>query len=320
MSRFAALSDWVMCGMMNAIQSRHRLTLQAPRDLRLYLEAHRHLSRDEYFHAPPAMPNDYALLAQPHTRLRWPSPIATPWADNDHVHVDYYLGPGGMQAPTVLMLHALMSASDLGYRRWAARFNAQGWNACFLHLPYHYSRKPSWRLNGELAITSDLIRNAEGLRQGVSEARQLMNLLRGHGCTEFGLWATSYGGWIGALLLSVERDFRWAGLMAPIVDVGHAIWHSPAAVILRRELRRVGIDEAQVTPHFRLVSPREGQPLEPATRILFCAGEHDRVAEAADIEALHRLWPGSEYFTVAQGHFGYTMMREMWTRTMGVPL
>jgi len=316
MSKLAAFSDWTMCALMNAIQARHRLTLQAPRDLRLYLEAHRSLSRNEYFHAPRATQNDYELLAQPHTRLRWVSPITTPWADNNHVHVDYYLGPGGPSAPTVLMLHALMSASDIGYRRWAAKFNARGWNACFLHLPYHYSRKPAWRLNGELAITADLIRNAEALRQGVSEIRQLMDLLRGHGCTEFALWATSYGGWIGALLLSVESGFRWAGLMAPIVDVGHAIWESPAAASLRRELRRVGIDEGQVAPHFRLVAPNEGRPLDPATRIIFCAGDHDLVAEAADIEALHRAWAGSEYFTVQQGHFGYTMMREMWVRTM----
>lgn len=317
MSRLAALSDWVMCTMMDLVQRRHKLTLQSPRDFRLYIEQYANASRDEYYGAPKATPNDYSLLAQRHTRLRWPSPIATPWADNNHAHVDYYLCDQGPQAPTVLMLHALMSASDVGYRRWAAKFNERGWNACFLHLPYHYSRKPSWRMNGELAITADVIRTAEALRQGVIEARQLMQLLRGHGCTEFGLWATSYGGWIGALLLSVESDFRWAGLMAPIVDMDHAVWHSPAGAGLRRELRRVNVEPSLIEPHFRLVSPLLGQPLDDSTRILLCAGDHDRVAEPEDIAALHRLWPRSEYFTVPQGHFGYQMMREMWVRVMG---
>ena len=37
----------------------------------------------------------------------------------------------------MLMLHALMSASDIGYKLGAARWNALGWNVCFLHLPYH---------------------------------------------------------------------------------------------------------------------------------------------------------------------------------------
>ena len=65
-------------------------------------------------------------------------------------------------APTVLMLHALASASDKGYRLWARRFNAAGWNACFVHLPYHYSRVPPGYHNGELAITPDLVRTAQG--------------------------------------------------------------------------------------------------------------------------------------------------------------
>jgi len=313
MSTLARILDWGMCTMMDIVQRRHRLTLHAPRDWRMYVEQHRGLTRDAYFAAPKATPNDYALLARQHTRLRWLSPIETPWTENNHVHVDFYLGEGGPSAPTVLMLHALMSASDVGYRRWAARFNERGWNACFLHLPYHYSRKPPWTLNGELAITADCVRTAEGLRQGVSEARQLLDLLRGQGCREFALWATSYGGWIGALLLSVEHGFRWAGLMSPIVDVGHAIWHSPAGAATRRELRRVGITEEMVADHFPLVSPLHAPPLDP-TRVVLCAGDHDRIVERADVERLHAAWPGSEFFTVAQGHFGYRMMNEMWAR------
>src|SRR6266576_3541017 len=69
--------------------------------------------------------------------------------------------------------------------------------------------------NGELAITPDLIRNAEGLRQGVIELRQVMDALRAEGCHKFGMLATSYGGWIGALLTLVESDFRFVALMSP---------------------------------------------------------------------------------------------------------
>jgi pimeloyl-ACP methyl ester carboxylesterase len=304
-----------MCTMMDLIQRRHRLTFHAPRDLRLYIEHHEKQSRDHYFQAPAAVPGEYSLLAQRRTRLRWSSPVVTPWADNNHASVDYYLGTGGPTAPTVLMLHALMSASDRGYRRWAARFNECGWNACFLHLPYHYSRKPSGRMNGELAITADLVRTAEGLRQGVAEIRQLLQLLRGHGCREFALWATSYGGWIGSLALSVESGFRWAALMAPIADIHHAIWTSPAGAATRRELVRVGIDPALVERHFHLVSPLHHPPLDSQTRVLLSAGEYDRIVQASDVERLHHTWPGSEYFTVPQGHFGYRMMREMWART-----
>ena len=208
------------------------------------------------------------------------------------------------------MFHALMSASHIGYRRYAARFNTLGWNACFVHLPYHYSRVPRGYWNGELAITADLIRNAEGLRQGVIEARQLMATLRERGCEEFGVLGTSYGGWIGALLAMVERDFRFVALMAPIVNVEHAIWGSPAARFMRRELHRTNIEPSLVARHFHLSSPLHTQPLCDPACVLFVTGEFDSIAPPGEIEAIQQKWRGSELLRVQQGHFGHRMMPE----------
>ena len=243
--------------------------------------------------------------------LSWQSSIRTAFAENNRVHVHLFPCARGWSAPTILMLHALMSASDVGYRLWAKRFNERGWNACFVHLPYHYSRRPRGFFNGELAISADLVRTAEGLRQGVVELRQLMEFLRERGSREFALWATSYGGWIGALLLAVEHDFRFAAFMAPIVNIEHAIWKSPAAARLRAELRRSGITQALVERHFHLTSPMHSEPLCGGERVLFAAGDYDQIALSEDIAQLHKKWRGSRFLRVAQGHFGYRMMREM---------
>ena len=210
----------------------------------------------------------------------------------------------------VIMLHALMSATHIGYRRWAACFNDLGWNACFVHLPYHYSRVPRGYWNGELAITADLIRNAEGLRQGVMEVRQLIGALRKHGCREFGILGTSYGGWIGALLAMVESDLRFVGLMAPIVNVEHAIWQNPGTAFMRRELRRAKIAPELVARHFHLSSPLHNEPLCDPAQILFVSGDFDLIARSEDIDAIQQKWRGSELLCVPQGHFGYRMMRE----------
>jgi pimeloyl-ACP methyl ester carboxylesterase len=208
------------------------------------------------------------------------------------------------------MLHALMSATRIGYRRWAARFNARGWNACFVHLPYHYSRVPPSYWNGELAITADLIRNAEGIRQGVTELRQLIAALRTLGCGEFGILGTSYGAWIGALTACVEPELRFVALMAPIVNVEHAIWESPAAIYMRKQLRRASIDPDLIARHYHLSSPMHNQPLCRPDRVLFVAGEYDLIARPEHIEEMHQRWRGSELLKVPQGHFGYRMMRD----------
>jgi len=267
------------------------------------------LAPQEYY-AAPYEPNLAKTLVNGHATMAWNSPIKTHFAANNIAHAEFFQCAQGIRAPTVLLLHALMSTSRTGHRRCAERFNELGWNACFLHLPYHFSRVPRGYWNGELAITADLIRNAEGLRQGVIEARQLMATLRERGCEEFGVLGTSYGGWIGALLAMVERDFRFVALMAPIVNVEHAIWKSPVARFMRRELRRANIDPSLVARHFHLSSPLHTRPLCDPACVLFVTGEFDSIAPPGEIEAIQQKWRGSELLRVQQGHFGHRMMPE----------
>jgi pimeloyl-ACP methyl ester carboxylesterase len=286
-----------------------------------YLTACERLSPQDYYVPPQAIRNNGGSDLKPTVNgmrdsrmetLSWRSPIETAFTANNTARADFFRTDARTWtgAPTVFLLHALMSSSPTGYYRWAAKFNELGWNACFVHLPYHFSRVPTGYWNGELAITPDLIRNAEGLRQGVIELRQIMESLRGHGCHEFGVLATSYGGWVGALLTLVESDFRFVALMSPIVNIEQAIWQSPAARRIRRELVQANIERALVARHFHLSSPLHGRPVCDPTRILFVTGEFDSIAPPAEIEAIHQAWRGSELLRVRQGHFGHRMMAE----------
>lgn len=149
---------------------------------------------------------------------------------------------------------------------------------CLPHLPYHYSRTPSRTWNGELAITADLVRNAEGIRQGVIELRQLMALLRTRGTREFAIVGTSYGGWIGALLSFLEADFRFVALVQPIVNMDKAVWESPGSAVMRRELRSRGHSRGNTARFDHLVSPLHGVPLCGPSSILLTGGLHDRIS------------------------------------------
>jgi 1-acyl-sn-glycerol-3-phosphate acyltransferase len=303
--------DSFICGSLNLLHTRHRLNPdKSGREMARYVAECEQLTPLEYY-AAPYEPDVAKTLVNGHARIAWNSPIRTHFAANNVAHAEFFQSRGGgIRTPTVLLLHALMSTSCDGHRRCAERFNELGWNACFLHLPYHFSRVPRGYWNGELAITCDLIRNAEGLRQGVIELRQLMSALRERGCREFAVLATSYGGWIGALLTLVESDFRFVALMSPIVNVEHAIWQSPAARRIRRELLQANIEPALVARHFHLSSPLHTEPLCDPACVLFVTGEFDSIAPASEIEAIQQKWRGSELLRVQQGHFGHRMMRE----------
>lgn len=307
----ANLTDAAMCGFLNVGQFRHQIPHDSRWALEEYIAECASLTPETFFALPVEEETDVEEELQDLTRehpLTWRAPVTTAFPENNRAYADLFPCAQGWSAPTVIMLHAFMSASDIGYRRAALRFNALGWNAAFIHLPYHYSRRPKGYLNGELAITADLVRTSQGLRQGVIELRQLMRRLRSRGCREFGLWATSYGGWIGALLSSVERDFRFIALMAPIVDVEHAIWESRAAIQLRSQLKGRGISHDLVEQHFHLTSPMHNIPLAGSDKVVFAAGRYDLVAKREDIWLAHERWEGSAFIEVAQGHFGYRMM------------
>ena len=321
--RFAAAKgvDSLLCASINWLHRRHPLNGHSRPEMERYLTACERLSPQEYY-VPPrgngsngvsdSKPTVNRRLDSRMTTVSWRSPIETEFPANNTARADFFRtdAQSWTGAPTVFLLHALMSSSATGYYRWAEKFNELGWNACFVHLPYHFSRVPEGYWNGELAITPDLIRNAEGLRQSVIELRQIMESLRGHGCRDFGVLATSYGGWIGALLTLVESDFRFVALMSPIVNIEHAIWQSPAARRIRRELVQANVERALVTRHFHLSSPLHGRPVCDPTRILFVTGEFDSIAPPAEIEAIQQTWRGSELLRVRQGHFGHRMMPE----------
>lgn len=293
----ARMLDSAMCGSMNFLQWKRRSDACTTAELEAYLQTHAAASREEFYRLVP--------VVRPSIdggRMAWESPFTSGFPRNDRTHIRFF--PAARRdAPVVLLLHALMSASDTGYVRVARWFNRHGWSAAFPHLPYHYSRTPQNTLNGELAISANLIRNAEGLRQGVVELRQLMALLRARGVREFGVVGTSYGGWTGSLLSFLEPDLRFVALIQPIVNVERAIWENPAAVTLRSSLRRLGHRPGSTLRHAHLSSPLHGVPL--TREILVTAGEFDRVAPPADLEAAAAAWPGTRLIRVRQGHFGY---------------
>src|SRR5258708_8054804 len=92
--------------------------------------------------------------------LSWSSPIETAFAANNTARVDFFRTDTRTwtEAPTVFLLHALMSSGLTGYYRWAEKFNELGWTARFVHLPYHFSLVPTGYCNGELASTPNLTR------------------------------------------------------------------------------------------------------------------------------------------------------------------
>lgn len=304
--------DAIMCAMMNTAQWRLRHHAVTKERLEAYLAACEKLDHRAYYATPAEDPS----IPQPEWRrdghrLSWTSPLQGPHCENNTARARLFDAKGTTkdpgESPTLILMHALMSANDLGYRRIASRFNARGWNVLFPHLPYHYSRRPKGYANGALAITSDLIRNAETLRQSVIELRQLIDWSRDRGSQRIALLATSYGAWVAALAISMEEtDFSI--LLQPVADVRHATFGSPASRMMAGLLKGNGIYPETIDRHAHLSSPPRLVPRTHPERIAIVGGCYDRLSPSETLIDLSNRW-GARYLEVEQGHFGYGAMK-----------
>jgi len=311
LSRFeqarAMVVDFVSFGLVNLLQARHPL----PTDFRIrwdrFTEEWTGRPVEEFYRVPvdfvpPELPDQGRLL--------FPSPYPGEHEKNNMAAFDFFPCKQGWTAPTMLLAHGLMSVSDFGYKLWARRLNEQGWNAVFVHLPYHYSRRLPGHFHGELCVGGELLRTAAGIRQSVVECRAVLQQLSKKGGTLFGGWGTSYGGWIMALLGCFEPLLQRLIMVEPILHIDNAIWRSPSSVSLRAGLRKVGLGPEDTAINMRLVCPAQQKPLLRGEHILMLAGQYDQIARPEEIQELQRLWTGSHYACFPQGHVGYTLMPE----------
>jgi hypothetical protein len=303
----ATAVDLVSFGFVNLLQARHPL----PDDFRAQWDRF----AAEWAGRPVGdfyrIPDDFVPPELPERgRLVFPSPHPGEHALNNRAAFDFFPCKQGWTAPTMILAHGLMSVSDIGYRLWARRLNARGWNAVFAHLPYHYSRRLPWHFHGELCVGGHLLRSAAGIRQSVVECRIVLQQLHKKGGRLFGGWGTSYGGWMMALLGCFEPLLQRMALVEPILNIDNAIWRAPSSVSLRAGLRRVGLGPDDTTGSMRLVCPAKLKPLLAPEHILMLAGAYDRIAPPGEIEELARLWGGARYACFPQGHVGYTLMPE----------
>ncbi|MFZ4116520.1 MAG: alpha/beta hydrolase family protein [Chthoniobacterales bacterium] len=297
--------DTIMYGMMNYMQWQLRHEVGSQASLEAYLQEYASWDRSSYF---SIMPMEKLEIGG--SVFSWESPRSSSFLENNRARTLFFPASrkNSDRAPTLIILHALMSATDLGYRRIAARMNHQGWNVLFPHLPFHYSRKPQHHANGALAITADLIRTAETVRQAVQEIRQLMVWLQDLGSRRIGLLATSYGGWIASLLLALE-PIDFAILLQPIINLGRATFESPLARVMGSLLQANGITRKHLERHAHLTEPSHSLPLTSPKRITIIGGKYDLIAPPEHLKIFSSNWK-AHYEEVHQGHFGYKAMQK----------
>ena len=276
----------------------------------------------ELFYAEPP-PLDHviqrAVRALPGGRvhdLTWPSGYVAHhpeertsfarWRENEIVHVRLFAHERA--APTIVFVHGYRGGPfHLEERVWpVSRLYSLGFDVALFTLPFHGLRSPTpWRISPLFPSNREIARTNEGLGQSIRDLRGLLAWLRRRGAPRVGVAGMSLGGYVAALLATVDPTLDFLVPFIPLADFADAF-------VDHQALRNESVPLQLVVAAYRslaLCSPLARRPRLPGDRILVIAGEHDRITGlphaqslAAHFGAPIATFPGAHVLQIGRGH------------------
>lgn len=132
-------------------------------------------------------PTDYRLRDN---LLRFTSPVHTPYPENNIVHGQWF--PAAKRHKAVLVLPH-WNAPHEAHNALAQAFQRFGTPALRLSLPYHDYRMPAELERADYAVSSNIGRTMDAMRQAVIDIRAAVDWLAGQGAERIAIVGTSLG-------------------------------------------------------------------------------------------------------------------------------
>jgi dienelactone hydrolase len=219
------------------------------------------------------------------SKLRFPSPITTPDAENNVVHAEYFAPVGfGPNRPAVIVLHILGADFPLS-RYMAARLADRGVAALFVKLPYYGERRPDG--DGQRTkrfLSADIERSVSAMHQAVCDVRRAAVWLVARPDIDpmrIGVAGISLGGIVSSLTAAVDPGIREGAFLLAGGDLATILWEMPEGEAYRKQW----IESGRTKQDLKILT----EPLDPLTyagrlkgkRLMMLAGKVDDVVPPA---------------------------------------
>lgn len=251
----------------------------------------------------PAVRESYATFRENHVA----------WAQHWR-HAD---GP----RPTLVVIHGFGASpywlnSSFFQLPW---LYGKGYDLLMFLLPFHGERQPRLTpFSGYGLFAHGPAHFNEAILHGIHDLRVLLDHLEDEGVTQFGVTGLSLGGYVSALLASVDARIGVAVPNAPVVDLTSVIddW-LPVNLVMAGGRRLLGLDSDAANAAVAVHSPLAYAPLAPHRMIV--GGLGDRLAPPEQAELLWEHWgrpplhwfPGNHVVHLSGGDYRRAMLRFM---------
>jgi hypothetical protein len=182
---------------------------------------------------------------------------------------------------------------------------ALGLNLLLPVLPLHGPRQRPGAASGEGFMSIDLLDSLHGLAQAAWDVRAAISWARAAGGgAPVGVYGLSLGGYVAALVASLEDDLACAIAGIPATDLPDLYRRHSTPAVRRRALESGALGPEATALH-RVVSPLVLTPKLPRERRYVFAGLGDRMSTADQARRLWQHWDRPRIAWYPGGHVGF---------------
>jgi dienelactone hydrolase len=169
--------------------------------------------------------------------LRFTSPVKTPYPENDLVNARWF--PARGRRAVILLPH--WNADAVAYVSLCKLLNMLGIAVLRMTMPYHDIRMPVETQRADYAVSANVGRTMNALRQGVVDIRCCLDWLEEQGYSQMGIVGTSLGSCYAFIAAAHDRRLRVAAFNHASTYVADVVWHGQSTRHIRQGM------ESQIT-------------------------------------------------------------------------
>jgi len=164
--------------------------------------------------------------------LRFTSPVVTPYAENNLTNARWF--PGRGRRAVVLLPH--WNSDALSYTGLCHALNLIGISVLRLSMPYHDIRMPNEIRRADYAVSANIGRTLDAVRQGVVDIRCCLDWLELEGFSRLGIVGTSLGSCYAFLAAAHDPRIRVAAFNHASTYFADVVWHGQSTRHIRAGL------------------------------------------------------------------------------------
>lgn len=182
--------------------------------------------------------------------LRFTSPVVTPFPENNLANARWFPAPG--RRAVVLLPH--WNSDALSYVSLCRMLNWMGIAVLRLSMPHHDIRRPAEIDRADYAVSANIGRTLDSVRQGVIDVRCCLDWLESQGYDQLGIVGTSLGSCYAFIATAHDPRIKVAAFNHASTYFADVVWHGQSTRHIREGLESA-IDLENLRQVWRAVSP-----------------------------------------------------------------